>query len=178
MIALRIVAAALALGCSGIPGFDVTAVHSNSAELATALRGSIARIDRATGIHIDYSNRFESVPFRFGQTKKGTHGHWNGFSRRATISRLVSPIALETVVLHELLHALGAHHIGFGRGVMSPVVAGPTALSVDDLVELCGAGDNACGWMQAEEAPEPDDSDATGVIIDDESAPAESGPGF
>jgi hypothetical protein len=64
------------------------------------------------------------------------------------IGEAVPGYMIETVLLHEALHALGAHHVGQGLGVMSPQAAEQFAITEADLQSLCAVAD--CSVFQPE----------------------------
>lgn len=99
------------------------------------------RIEAATGLVVAVSDSFDGVPMFwssigegswFGLTHDGPgHADWVAIEPG-------TPLELrETVVLHELLHALGAPHVGTGEGVLSPEVWAQFRITAADLESVC-----------------------------------------
>lgn len=66
-------------------------------------------------------------------------GGWAS-NRGAEIDVSVDAFALDTIVLHEVMHLIGANHLGPYEGVMSRCVgAGSIGLTAADLERLCAA---------------------------------------
>lgn len=121
---------AVGLGCGG-----TVSVYAHPPELESSLLDAINRIEAATGVEVDYSGGSGAVEFRHGQVPG--HGQWNPVTRKVTLTPALSAVGRDVVVLHELMHVLGAEHIAAGAGVMTPTPAGPLKLTVADLEELC-----------------------------------------
>ncbi len=144
-----------AAGCGGVFP-DATSAYADADDpaLAAALHAAIDRVVAATGVDVVYGRGHGAARFRRGRPDHaGRAGEWNRVTRTATVSpAVVDPEALETVVLHELGHALGAGHVAPGAGVMAPRVGGPVGLSAADLEELCSQNET-CTRFVPETAP-------------------------
>jgi hypothetical protein len=121
------------------------AVWAGDSELASW--GTIAsdRIAAATGLRVTVSEEnFDGVPM-FWSTGIEDDGWWGVCHDGATDWIAVTPHTplelRQTVVLHEMLHALGAVHIDVGLGVMSPQIWQPETLTEADIDSLCGVND-------------------------------------
>ena len=134
--------AALALAaCNGVPFSEVTQVYSDSPEVALALTHAIDRVVAASGVDVVYGRGHGAVEFRRGATDADVSGVWNPITREVTLSRRLRPgTGLDTVTLHELMHALGAGHVAQGDGVMSPD-PDTRLITSADLDTLCASAE-------------------------------------
>jgi len=115
------------------------------------------RIYAATGLRVVASDDYSGVPLFWSDA--GSDDGWQGLAHSDAWGRPEwlaiepgTPIDLrEAVVLHEVLHALGAEHVESGEGVLSPELWGHSddwPLTAADLESLCAA--QACGHFSPE----------------------------
>jgi hypothetical protein len=74
--------------------------------------------------------------------------HADGANKWLSIDEHTPEALLDTVVLHEVLHALGAEHVGTGEGVLSPEIFAAFTLTTADLESVCAVA--ACTSFVAE----------------------------
>jgi hypothetical protein len=154
-----IMAAALALlaGCSpdeqGRGGTLQVWAHDH--QLEDAARAAAVRIQATTGIVVRVNeDHHHAVPMFYSESL-APHGWW-GLTHQGgdsgewiAIGEDVPEIGyLGTIVLHEMLHALGAEHVDEGAGVLSPHIAGMWALTAADLAAVCAVA--ACSRFEPE----------------------------
>lgn len=120
------------------------------------------RIEAATGLRVVASDDYSGVPLFWSDA--GSDDGWQGLAHSDAWGRptwlaieLGTPVAIrEAVVLHELLHALGAEHVETGEGVMSPELWGQSddwPLTSADLESLCAGASCAAFTPEAPRAP-------------------------
>lgn len=125
-------------------------VWAHSADVEMSARLAADRLHEAAGLVVEVN-----LPGMSGKAlpvfKSEQHGDWGGVYNRhgwiAVDAGLVDE-NLDTIVLHELMHAFGAGHVEQGFGVMSPAPLPYPHITEADLVELCGQA--TCSHMQAE----------------------------
>lgn len=111
---------------------------SSSPALQASLERVLPRLEHSAGLSLTLASSGGGVEVEFSDLPKGVLG-WAG-ARRAQIDDAVDPFVLDTIVLHEVLHILGANHLGPFEGVMSRCVgAGTIGLTAADLERLCAA---------------------------------------
>ena len=122
-------------------------VYPADQELRAWVETVAPRIERATGLVVVASDDYAGVPLFWGSNGDAD---WMGFTHGSSGPGDASWLALdpstplelrEVVVLHEVLHALGAPHVGEGEGVLSPHLWRPVPLTAADLEALCAARD-------------------------------------
>ncbi len=142
------------------PVADLT-VWPADAELRAWVRLVAPRIYAATGLRVEASDEASSVPL-FWAASGVSEGGWLGHAHLThtaggdlepewlALDPTSAPELRGAIVLHELLHALGAEHVGVGEGVLSPELWTGRAwpLTSADLESVCAAAD--CAWMRAE----------------------------
>jgi hypothetical protein len=126
-------------------------IFAATADLAAHTQSAADRIFAATGIEVLVTNdpNAPSIPMFWTTQGEGdwfgvTHisdnwfgplhvsdGTWIGIDM-GTPGDLIG-----TVVLHEVLHALGAEHVGTGEGVLSPEVFAAFPITKADLESVC-----------------------------------------
>lgn len=143
--------AVLTVACQGSvtePGADQRAdsptvhVWPADADLRVAALEAADRLSAATGlaVFVDDAPGVESRPLFWadpGDEWLGmNHEAHNDFLAIASASRTDRDL-VAAVVLHEMLHALGASHIAYGAGVMSDGVWAGAEITTADLDALC-----------------------------------------
>jgi hypothetical protein len=123
------------------PAYDLV-VWAADARLEAFVRVCAGRIAAATGLLVvTTSEEVDGVPiFWAGRDDVDWWGiaHFDeGGADYLAIHSDTPDELLETVVLHELLHTLGAGHVGSGEGVMSPEIWEAFQLTVADLESVC-----------------------------------------
>ncbi len=92
-------------------------VHTSALDAAVAR--AQARLVRACGLEADPSSvRWVRGYVECGGVEQAV-GCANTTTRDVRVSRMVEPAQLEQIVLHELLHLLGARHVPAGHGIMA-----------------------------------------------------------
>lgn len=119
------------------------------------------RLKAATGLvlEVDDGSHTDALPLFW--SPRGSDEGWLGHMHVGEVADWIAvdpatPMHLrEAVVLHEVLHALGAEHVASGEGVLSPelwvregVSHGGWPLTDADLEQVCVKAQ--CAWMQAE----------------------------
>jgi hypothetical protein len=128
-------------------------VFAATDELQDYALAAADRVRAATGLEIVVTTdpMVPAIPLFW--TTQG-EGEWYGMAHGSTASQwlgvdLNTPMALRpTVVLHEILHGLGAEHVGGGEGVLSPEVFEVFALTTADLESVCAV--RACSTFETE----------------------------
>jgi hypothetical protein len=125
-------------------------VINDDPELTAALLSASERIHRASGVGVYVeAPRVEGMrqaALMWGALSPAASGSYDPSGGTLTVD-LASPAwAVPTVVLHELLHALGSGHC---LGVLTGDWPGPDArLTLEALAELCATA--PCRWMRPE----------------------------
>jgi hypothetical protein len=126
------------------------AVWPADAELRDLLLAVAPRIERATGLVVTTTEDTNAGPPLFWATRRTDDDKgWLGLThvddeRRPEWLAIDprGPVAVrETVVLHEVLHALGADHVRTGEGVLSPEIWDAFPITEADLEALCAVRD-------------------------------------
>lgn len=113
-----------------------------------------ARILVATGVQVDVSETDYAGAPLFWSSGLDEQG-WAGYAEADMWVGISPHVALEdreVVVLHELLHHLGAAHIADGAGVLASslgAIPAERVLTDADLASLCENA--ACKWLQPED---------------------------
>lgn len=136
---------------AGDPSGTALEVWAHDTGLEALARAAAARIYAATGIAVAVNAEgtlYRAVPLFW--TNAGAAEDWIGLCHNGpgeqdwlAVDIVSMPGVRETVVLHEILHALGVAHIEEGAGVMSPHVDAPQRLTSVDLEAVCAVRD--CG---------------------------------
>lgn len=150
---LLAVAAALFSACSpepyvlsAEPGEPDLTVWAEDDELATAAVSAAVRLKRATGLVVAVAGECLGVPVLWEVPARMGAGTWGEtrYDRAgmptdiAIAAGVVPPARLETVVLRELMHALGViKHVDQDAGVLSPKAERPYPLTAADLESVC-----------------------------------------
>jgi hypothetical protein len=117
-------------------------------QLADMVLAVAPRIERATGLQVEATEDVATGLPMFWSTR-GQEGGWFGLMHNDTWGQSdfiaideSTPVELqETIVLHEILHALGAEHVDGGAGVLSPEIWDAFLLTAADLEEVCEGQD-------------------------------------
>lgn len=133
-------------------GLDVTLhVWSHEAYLRELATSAAARIRVATGIVVAVAPTpltSNAVELRWtNDYVEHFNGRWMGALQ---LSITLPEPAREPVLVHELLHALGAEHVEQGAGILSPSGWAEGFLTTADLESVCAASE-ACLWMTPEQ---------------------------
>jgi hypothetical protein len=145
LLVLGLFGCASELSADGVPEFGAPLeaaplrVWAADAALASCVDDAAGRLERATGLRVELTDNPDGAVPIF----RANRGEWLGARhvdpRTDWLAIDVStPEWLEnTVVLHEVMHALGAGHVASGAGVMSPQIWDAFPITETDLVELC-----------------------------------------
>jgi hypothetical protein len=131
-------------------------VPGEDPELVAAALSASARVYAASGVRVyvdapDAPDVERYAAIVWGDPHGDASGTYDAKAGTLTIDFASPSWAVPTVVLHELLHALGSGHC---HGALSPDFPGAGALlTAEALAELC-AGGAPCRWMRPETAPE------------------------
>ncbi len=147
-VLLAVAAVAFGAGCAAAaepPGTPALTVWAGDAELAAAADAAADRLERATGVVVAVADECVGVPVLWEVPARMGAGTWGetrydraGMPTDIAIAAGVPPARLEQVVLHELMHALGAiDHIEQGAGVLSLVSDRAYLLTAADLEAVC-----------------------------------------
>jgi hypothetical protein len=158
-LAVVLAIAAALLGTPGCiweppPTERPTAFWPADAELADAALAAAARIEAATGVQITVAHDPQgAVPIVWAGAAPDRE--WWGQATHTTrgapivlIAEQTPPPLRATLVLHELLHTLGARHVASGAGVLSPEIWKAFALTAADLESICSEA--ACERFEPE----------------------------
>ena len=172
-----LLAGVLAVGCAAGGGAPTTETHAARAESAAVeaaaevpsllvwaadaelkwyAQDASRRIQRTSGVVVSVLDDYGGVPlFR---SDVGAQDEWLGHMHAdhaarpkwMAVEESAPPELVADVVLHEILHSLGAEHVGEGEGVLSPRLWTGRAwrLTEADLVSLCS--EQACSMFSAE----------------------------
>lgn len=129
-------------GDCGPPALTVWVADDDLAQLA----GDAAfRIESASGLIVAIGDGPDAIPAMWSDTGDGMLGwhHVRDRSEWIAIDEAVSDELVAAVVLHELLHALGADHVEQDAGVLSPALSSQREWRITntDLEELCAVQD-------------------------------------
>lgn len=153
MKALAPLALALLAGCSADRPTELY-VWAHDAELEVAARAAAERIETATGltVHVnapDTVTTAVSIFWSEALPDPDWTGLFCGEGDWIAISTKASPgTGVETMVLHETMHAFGAPHVNQGAGMLSPDTTGQGVLTAADLEALCAVA--ACSRLEPE----------------------------
>lgn len=149
--------AAAGAGIARAPAADLT-LWCADAELEAWVRDEVApRILAASGLIVAVTNHTADAdaPVFWVDREDWAADGWWGLAHMPgeqpdyiAIGEGVPGYMIGTVLVHEVLHALGAHHVGQGLGIMSPQAAEPFPITEADLEALCVVRD--CPTFQPE----------------------------
>jgi hypothetical protein len=140
----------LLLASCGLP----TAVAPELPELTRLRTGALARWYAASGVDVWHRTRDCTLNWGSQLCHEGnwacTITAWSAAGTRSSCSIYlgfeIPTTRRETVLAHELGHAMGLGHVAYGCGLMAPRNA--YCLSNVDLEMLCGVG--GCPWERPE----------------------------
>lgn len=137
------------------------AVWPADGEMWALVEATIPRIERATGLQVVATSDagvgrplFWATTMQAGGWQGLTHIDEDGTTDWLAVSPNTPPSVKEAVVLHEVLHGLGAMHVADGAGVMSPGIwVRPEGWQITeaDLESVCAAA--PCSAFVAEVTP-------------------------
>ncbi len=116
-------------------------VFPADADLEAPAKAAAKRIAATAGIEVEVSTKpAGAVPLFWMNRDVGLYGLCDDGPRAdwAAVDRTTPAWLVETVVLHELLHALGARHVDNGEGLLlSAHIGAPQPIRSADLEALC-----------------------------------------
>ncbi len=153
MRAAALACAAVLASCTGGRPSELH-VWAHDAELEVAARAAAERIEAATGltVHVNAPDTIatavsvfwsEALPDPEWTGLFCSEGDWIAISTKA-----IPGTGVETMVLHETMHAFGAPHVEQGAGMLSADTTGQRALTAADLAALCAVA--ACSRFEPE----------------------------
>jgi hypothetical protein len=132
--------AALAPAAAERPDLRVWAAD---ARLEAAVRAAAGRLAASAGLLVVATPEYDAVPIFWADRDDTEWMGWahvdaeDGDGTYMAIDEGTPDELVDTVVLHEVLHALGAEHVESGAGVLSPEIWTTFAITEADLSETC-----------------------------------------
>jgi hypothetical protein len=143
-----------AVGCSAAGESEAPTFNADwiapvfaPAHLVDATQAAADRIEAASGLVIRVVTEVEPRAIEMVHEAPDGEGKWIGGFRykrgQATliVDGDVQPDVLENLLVHEMLHSLGAEHVKQGRDLMSPLIDAEMVLTAADLESLCSVQD-------------------------------------
>lgn len=154
-------ALALALTLTGCLEHDYSqtlGLEMDDPELFAAALIAADRVHAASGVYVRVnapaSERAErTVPITWANVAPVSSGRYApgaGEDGAIVVASDAPGWAVPVVVLHELLHALGAGHTAPGTGILTEAFPGAGALLTSEALEALCAGGAPCAWMRPE----------------------------